>query len=200
MTLRRTASRSASRVLTGFALLMLALTGTAVPASATSTTVTVANMAFSPASVTVGLGSAVTWQFEDTHTTTSNQGFWDSRDKNAGQSFRVTFLDAGNFGYHCSIHSTMHGSVRVPMRASGTASAGYTAVWSVRASTPPSIRYDVQFRRAGASGWTFLRTGTATRSARFHPQRSGTYLLRARTRKVGHGSSAWSSPISLRTV
>ena len=74
-------------------------------------------MAFSPASVTVGLGEPVTWTFQDAiaHTSTSDQGFWDSGTKSGGATYSRAFTSAGTFAYHCTIHPMMRGKVAVPV-------------------------------------------------------------------------------------
>ena len=96
--------------------------------------VTVAGMAFSPASVTVGLGESVTWTFQDAtpHTTTSDQGFWDSGTRSGGATYSRAFTSAGTFAYHCTIHSMMRGKVAVPVSASGSPGAGWTLRWSTK--------------------------------------------------------------------
>lgn len=86
------------------------------PAASTVTTklVTVRNFAFNPAMVTIRHGTAVRWTNRDTttHTTTSNTGLW-NHTLRPGQSFTFTFRKAGTFRYHCNIHPTMTGTVRV---------------------------------------------------------------------------------------
>jgi plastocyanin len=177
------------------ALLLAALGGSA---GAATTTVSVQDFSFTPARVTVGLGRTVTWVFNPTgHTTTSNQGFWDSGLRRS-TSFVVTFRDAGTFGYHCSMHPEMTGKVRVPLTATGSAARGWKLRWSTRTSTPSHRRFDVQFKRAGATTWTRFRHATARRAGMFDPARAGSYVVRARTRNVGVGSSGWSPTLTVR--
>jgi plastocyanin len=192
MTPRRTA-----RGLTGLALLTLALAGFAMPAGAATTTVVVDNMAFSPRTVTVTLGNSVTWSFKELHTSTSNQGFWNSGQKSSG-TYVKTFLDAGSYAYHCTLHSDMTGTVRVPVKASGTSAQGYTVRWSTRTSTPSSRRYDVQYKKVGATSWTTWRSSTSSRSAFFNPSSSASYYVHARTRIVGGSASGWSPSITVK--
>ena len=72
---------------------------------------------FMPGKVTVGLGETVTWTFPEatSHTSTSDQGFWDSGTKTNGATYSRAFTSAGRFAYHCTFHSTMRGSVGVPV-------------------------------------------------------------------------------------
>src|SRR5689334_19445398 len=94
--------------LAGLALLapVLVLLGPA-PAGATTRSVVVANDAFTPSTVSLVLGDMVTWSFRALHTSTSDQGFWDSGDKGAGTTFSRGFLDSGSYPYHCRIHPMM---------------------------------------------------------------------------------------------
>jgi len=48
-----------------------------------------------------------------THTTTSLSGAWDSGSLAPGQSFSVSFPTAGDYDYHCSIHTAMTGRISV---------------------------------------------------------------------------------------
>ena len=94
--------------------------------------VTVTDFAFSPAKVRIHVGGTVVWDFQARHTTTSNQGLWDSGIKTAGQSFRRTFHSTGTFRYHCTLHPEMTGKVVVlaarPHHAQVRA-AGHLVVW-----------------------------------------------------------------------
>jgi len=77
--------------------------------------IVIANFAFDPATVTVPVGTTVQWTNNDspTHTITSDAGDWDSGKLKNGQSFSHTFAEAGSFGYHCSIHTSMKGTIVV---------------------------------------------------------------------------------------
>jgi len=172
-------------------LLGLFLALAPAPAEATSASVSVQDFSFTPATVTVGLGETVTWTFHSMHTSTSNQGFWDSGMRSSG-SYVVGFTDAGTFGYHCSMHPFMTGRVRVPLQASGAAASGWRLRWSARTSTPADRRFDVQVKRAGSTTWTWFRRAAAKRAGFFDPARKGRYVVRARTRHVGVGTSRWS--------
>src|SRR5205085_11961621 len=96
-----------------------------VPARAATRTVVVDQMASSPSSVTVVVGDTVRWSFNETHTTTSDQGFWDSGTKSAGATFSRSFTDAGTYPYHCTLHPMMHGSVQLRVKYAGASAQGY---------------------------------------------------------------------------
>ncbi len=79
--------------------------------------VTIADMAFSPAHITVKKGTTVTWTNQDsvahTVTETDGQDGPDSQTLGEGQSYTFTFDTAGTFKYDCSIHPSMIGTVTV---------------------------------------------------------------------------------------
>jgi plastocyanin len=158
--------------------------------------VTVANMAFSPASVSTTLGGSVTWTYQDaiSHTSTSDQGFWDSGPRSGGATYSHTFTSAGSFAYHCSIHPMMHGSVKVPLSASGTAAKGFKLTWATAKGTG-GITYDVQ-TRLGAGKWVSLKAATTGTHAKFNPAKAGKYQVRARTAKGG-SRSGWSPTVTV---
>lgn len=86
-----------------------------------SSSITIKNTAFSPASITVSKGTTVTWTNNDNylHNVTSGapgatNGLFSSANLNYGQTFSYTFNTAGTFPYFCSIHSDiMKGQVIV---------------------------------------------------------------------------------------
>ncbi len=79
--------------------------------------VSIAGMKFVPASLTVPVGTTVTWTSAGapTHTSTSTATppVWDSGNITGGKSFSHTFTTAGTFAYHCKIHTFMHGTIVV---------------------------------------------------------------------------------------
>ena len=158
--------------------------------------VTVANMAFTPASVTVALGEGVTWTFQDSvpHTSTSNQGFWDSGTRSGGAAYTRRFTSAGTFAYHCTIHAMMRGKVAVSVRATGSPSAGWALRWATK-KAKGAITFDVQTRR-GSGAWRPLVSGVKTAGQKFDPARAGTYSVRARTVK-GAKRSGWSPTVTV---
>ena len=163
---------------------------------AAGATVTVADMAFSPAKVRVGMGETVTWTFQDavSHTSTSDDGFWDTGAVSGGASRSVRFASAGAFSYHCSIHSMMVGKVTVAMAATGSVKDGWKLRWLV-GDNPKGRTYDVQKRRTGTKTWSLFRNQTTNGSGRFDPG-SGSWQVRARTIKKER-ASGWSPTLNL---
>lgn len=78
-------------------------------------TVTIANMSFSPATLTVPVGDTVTWTNNDSvqHNATASDNSFGTGMLSPGQSGTVTFSQAGTFVYHCQIHPSMTGTIIV---------------------------------------------------------------------------------------
>jgi plastocyanin len=83
--------------------------------AAGGTLVPIAAFAFDPASVTVHVGTTVTWTNNDTvpHTVTATDGSFNSGNLNPGESFSFTFDGAGTFDYICNYHPNMTGTIVV---------------------------------------------------------------------------------------
>ena len=78
--------------------------------------VKIINFAFKPRAITIAKGTRVRWTNGGSvnHTTTSNNGLWDSGVLAAGATFGRVFRKVGTFKYHCTIHPTlMHGKIVV---------------------------------------------------------------------------------------
>ena len=78
-------------------------------------TVTIANDAFSPATIHVRAGDKVTFVNNDdeTHTVTSDTAVFDSGRLDEKQHYVYTFTKPGSYPYHCAIHTFMKGTVIV---------------------------------------------------------------------------------------
>lgn len=85
------------------------------PVKSAPNTVAMANMSFSPASMTVTKGTVVTWHNNDgvAHTSTSDNGSWDTGNILPGASKTTTFNTVGTYTYHCTVHPMMTGTVIV---------------------------------------------------------------------------------------
>ncbi|KAA0087153.1 plastocyanin [Mycolicibacterium sp. P9-64] len=93
-----------------------AATPAASDAPAGSNAVNISNFAFAPASLTVPVGTTVTWtnKDEEPHTVVSSDGTtFHSPGMGTDATFSFTFQNAGTFAYICSIHPMMHGTVVV---------------------------------------------------------------------------------------
>jgi plastocyanin len=77
--------------------------------------VSIIDFAFQPSSLTIKRGRGITWTNTGAknHTVTSDSGVFDSGVLAPGASFTQTFKQSGTFAYHCSIHPSMIGSIKV---------------------------------------------------------------------------------------
>ena len=64
----------------------------------------IASFSFQPASLTVSVGTTVTWTNNDSasHTVTADDGSFKSGTLGKGETFSQTFATAGTFAYHCA--------------------------------------------------------------------------------------------------
>ncbi|MGV9664692.1 cupredoxin domain-containing protein [Nocardia niigatensis] len=86
---------------------------TAAPAGPNA--VTIDNFAFGPTSLTVKVGTTVSWtnHDEEPHTVVADDGSFRSPTLGNNATYTFTFTKAGSFAYVCSIHPFMHATVVV---------------------------------------------------------------------------------------
>jgi len=77
--------------------------------------VSISNYAFQPATITVALGSKVSFTNHDqtAHTATSIKTAFDTGTVQPGASATVTLKKPGTYGYYCQFHAFMHGTIVV---------------------------------------------------------------------------------------
>ena len=98
------------------ALPELTAAGEAVVAAAASPgTVTIDNFAFAPATLTVTVGTIVTWKNEDDspHRIGDKNGTFQSAALDTDDTFSHTFAAPGEYPYICTIHPYMVGKILV---------------------------------------------------------------------------------------
>ena len=80
---------------------------------AETTEVKIDNFSFGPATLTVAVGTSVTWTNRDDipHTVVSTDGAFKSKVLDTDEKFSFTFSKAGTYPYFCSIHPKMTGKV-----------------------------------------------------------------------------------------
>ena len=73
------------------------------------------NFSFGPQTVTVPVGTTVTWTNRDDipHTVVSTDGLFNSKVRDTDERFSYTFAKAGTYPYYCSVHPKMTGKVVV---------------------------------------------------------------------------------------
>ena len=105
------------------------------PEAAATSTVSIVDFGFTPASLTVAAGTTVTWTNTGAviHSVTSDTGAFDSSPScpggaciNPGASYSHRFAQAGTFAYHCRVHSNMTGTVIVTAAAQTTTTTAST--------------------------------------------------------------------------
>jgi plastocyanin len=78
-------------------------------------TVTIENMQFNPAALTVKRGERVVWVNKDLfpHTVTADNRSFDSGSIGANASWSYVARRKGEYAYSCTFHPTMHGKLTV---------------------------------------------------------------------------------------
>ena len=92
-----------------------ASTPTQAPATSQtqSNAITIKNFAFSPTTLVVKKGAAVTWTNNDSAPHQIKSATFNSDILNKGGKFSFTFSEMGSFDYMCSIHPSMTGKIIV---------------------------------------------------------------------------------------
>jgi plastocyanin len=82
---------------------------------AASAEVKIDNFSFGPATLTVPVGTTVTWTNRDDipHTVVSDDKVFRSKVLDTDEKFSYTFTKPGAYGYFCSVHPKMTGKVVV---------------------------------------------------------------------------------------
>jgi len=86
---------------------------TAPDTAGTSNVVTIRDLAFNPITLTVDVGTTVTWNNEDSAVHDIQSDTFNSPVLSKGGSFSHTFDQAGTFEYYCNIHPAMTGKIIV---------------------------------------------------------------------------------------
>lgn len=101
------------------AMVMLASSSRSVAAGPNQTTqaaaVKIDNFSFGPQTLTVPVGTTVTWTNRDDipHTVVSTDGVFKSKVRDTDETFSYTFTKAGTYTYFCSVHPKMTGTIVV---------------------------------------------------------------------------------------
>ncbi len=77
--------------------------------------VSLKSIAFTPATLTVAVGTTVTWTNNDNvaHTVTADDNSFDSGNLAAGATYTKSFTTAGTYPYHCNYHANMTAKIVV---------------------------------------------------------------------------------------
>jgi plastocyanin len=109
---------SVTAALIALALLLSGLSSIKVSAQQAppaATEVKIDNFSFGPATLTVPVGTTVTWTNRDDipHTVVSNDKVFKSKVMDTDEKFSYAFAKAGTYAYFCSIHPKMTGTIVV---------------------------------------------------------------------------------------
>jgi plastocyanin len=187
------------RIVTSSIAVLIALVAVTA-ASAAVTGVTIRNFSFTPAAASAARGGTVTWTNDgpSTHTTTQDAGLWNSGQLSRGSSFNTVLFAAGSYPYHCTIHSSMKGTVKIPAAVTPS-TGGVQTVFTVTVASktaPPGFEYNVQMKPPGGAfaAWRTITTAKTT----FTASSTGVYSFRSRLHRVG--SSAASGYSAARSI
>src|SRR6266550_5985341 len=185
-------------VIAAAVIALLGLSG--LPAQA-AVQVRIQDFMFTPSKLAVAEGTAIIWHYDSggtTHHTSTQNGplnLWNTGSLLPGQtSSPVVLKGAGTYPYHCAVHPSMVGIIRVPIRVSpitGTTSTTFTIRLAIAKQT--GLAYDIQ-KRKGAGAWRAWKTGIAALVVRFtHRAGGGTWWFRSRVHRISNGArSGWS--------
>jgi plastocyanin len=109
---------SAATVLIALALLLSGLSSIKANAQQSppaAAEVKIDNFSFGPETLTVAVGTTVTWTNRDDipHTVVSTDKVFKSKVLDTDEKFSYTFAKAGTYSYFCSIHPKMTGKIVV---------------------------------------------------------------------------------------
>jgi plastocyanin len=193
--------------------IVVALQGAAV--AATVRDVTIQNLSFNPASIKGKLGDSIKWTNADPFGhTSSSDGFndgqgtvgvdlWHSGTIQSGGTFTFGFTVAGSFPYHCSIHSSMHGTVQVTMKAkpkSGVVGDTFKVFWAT-VDPGTDFKYNIQVSDPDGKNFHTFMSDVAHNilSAKFKPTQAGTYKFKAQLVRISSGAaSGFSPPVTIK--
>jgi plastocyanin len=93
----------------------------AITANAEASVVKIDNFTFSPATLTIALGTSVTWTNDDDipHTVVAKDKSFRSKPMDTGNQFSYTFAAPGEYDYFCSLHPHMVGKIVVKSADAG---------------------------------------------------------------------------------
>lgn len=136
---------------------LLVLTCLLLPLSGMAAThiINVNDNSFSITQLTIAVGDTVTWENAaggNPHDVTSNTGAWTPSATASSFSFSVTFNSVGTFGYFCTVHTFMTGTITVESAAA--AELDLQSVDAVNGSYAPGdmITINIMIMNSGDAG------------------------------------------------
>jgi plastocyanin len=173
------------------------------PAQA-ATTIEIPSFSFNPATVKIVQGEDVRWHnatgIEHTSTQDAALSLWNTGViLGGGTSSSITIRAAGTYPYHCAIHATMHGVVKVPIKvAPSSGSTTTTFTITLTSATQTGFTSDVQ-RKVGDGAWKLWKSSVGTRTVTFSGV-TGTYRFRSRLHRSSNDARSTWSPAKVITI
>jgi len=172
------------------------------PVSATTRNVTIVDYSFGPSAITATLGDEVAWKNNGAHEHTSTRATFPSWsiDLTIGDSGNQVFLQAGTFPYACSIHHSMHGTVKVPVQATPS-SGGVSTTFTIRVASVDAAAgstYVIQRKAPGGAFKTWKTTARAT--VTFKSSVTGRWTFRSQVKKLSNSQGSAFSPSASVTI
>lgn len=128
-----------------------------------SNNVVIQDFTFTPANITVPMGTTVRWTNRDSapHTVTGDtSGGPMSGTLEPGESYSFTFSKGGTYNYHCTIHPMMTGTVTVTGSAPARVPAPTQATPPTTTNTPTSTPSSTDTGGSGMASNTNTNTNT----------------------------------------
>lgn len=109
--------------------------------TAPTVSINIQNFAFSPATVTVTVGTKVSWTNKDVveHTVTADKGSFKSDLIAENKTFTYTFNQPGTFSYHCEPHPFMTAQIVVIAAGNSTTTAVNSTTTVAPATTTAAV-------------------------------------------------------------
>jgi plastocyanin len=169
--------------------------------AAMAASVSIADFAYHPPRVVIGRGESVIWTNSGTHAHTATQdgplALWDTgriAPGSFGEVDQGVVLAAGSYPYHCTIHPSMRGVVKVPLGIAPSAgSTGTKFTLTLSGGVQTGYAYDVE-ERVGAGVWSSYKNEVDTTTISFETKTAGTYYFRSRLHRISDGATSGWSP------
>jgi hypothetical protein len=152
-------------------------------------------------------GNAVKWVFlgPSNHTVTdaSGMGLFDSGTHGLVSYYSFSFVAAGSYPYKDKLHSSIKGTVKVPIVVQPGGELNEAVVTWATQAPPAGYVYDVQVEQPGSSFFVDWKTSQTATGATFGPGDplyvgAGLYSFQSRMRKISNGkASGYSTPVSI---
>lgn len=137
--------------------------------AATTHNVSMENISFAPANITIAFGDSITWKNNDAigtapngHTATSDTGAFGSPNLAFNSTYTHTFNAAGSYPYHCNFHSSMTGTIVVQAAPTTTVTTRPTPTTARATSTTRRVTTTSPSSTSSSTSSTLFEETTTT--------------------------------------